>query len=529
MRCSRSRTRALAVGVTLIALLSACAGQGSEGGGQKATDSDIKTFTYGLQAIPTTLDVSNNYDANAMAIMGLVTQPLEIANLDGTYTPVLAEKVSQPDDLTLVYDLRTDVTFSDGSPMTSADVVWTIDHLRGDTTQTASELTNFDSVTATGEHQVTITYKNTNPAQRGAFDIISFVQQKSYGEKSADKLGTPDAPPVGTGPYKIEAYSSGKLSLVRNAEYTGPKTSLDALDVVAVADDNAGQLAMRSGELDAIQVDDVKTADRWAKIPDASTFSTSALYLEYVTMNTQVAPFNDVNVRRAVAYATDRPGLLKANYGDQAKPNTSLVPPQVLKPVEPAGDSFADVMKSVPAYPFDLKKAKAELAQSKYPDGFTADYQYYSPAGKLVGVSLAENLSKIGITLNLKSRRFGDVIADGFTGKFPAIGFFSIAPVVPDPSSWYFYLAAKGNPYNTAQYTTPTATQAIKDIDGTDPAKRWEGVKTLTKAFAEDVPYVPLSQPNLVMAVGPGATFTKDPDFMVMTTGEWINYLKSTR
>ncbi|HEX7823620.1 MAG TPA: ABC transporter substrate-binding protein, partial [Mycobacterium sp.] len=156
MRRLHRRHRSLPIVFVAMLILSACGGGGG-GANKTATDSSIAKFTYGMQTMPVTLDVANNYDSKAMALMRLVTQPLEIANLDGTYTPVLAKKVSQPDDLTLVYDLRDDVVFSDGTPMTSADVVWTIEHLRGDTTQTASELTNFDSVRATGEHQVTIT------------------------------------------------------------------------------------------------------------------------------------------------------------------------------------------------------------------------------------------------------------------------------------------------------------------------------------------------------------------------------------
>lgn len=530
MRPARPSRPMIVGAVVACLLLAGCAtSSDNEGDGQRATNSTIDTFAYGLEAIPGTLDVANNYDAPSMSVMGLVTQPLEIPNLDGTFTPVLAESVAQPDDLTLVYDLRSDVTFSDGSPLSPEDVVWTIAHLRGDATHTVSELTNLKTVKVTGEHQVTITLSKPNPAQRGAFAIISFIQQKKYGESSGDDLGTPAAPPVGTGPYVVDSFTSSGITLTRNPEFWGTDPAVDKVEVTAISDDNAAQLAMRSGALDGFQLLDVKTAGVWKKVPGATTYSSATLYLDYVTMNTAVAPFDDVHVRRAVAYATDTEGLLQANYGEQARPNTGLTPPEVLANVEPSEDAFVSEVDSLPSYEFDIEKAKDELAQSGHPDGFTATYQYYSPAGKLVGLSLAQNLSKIGITLDLQSRRLNDFLGDIFVGKFPEIGFSSIAAVVPDPSSWYLYLAAKGNPYNTASFSNDATTTALSRIDSSDSTERWEGVKTMLSELATEVPYVALAQPSFVYALGDGMTFIKTPDFIEVSSGNWVNSLKSTR
>ena len=162
-----------------------------------------------------------------MAIMGLVTQPLEVANMDGTYTEVLADKVSQPDSTTLVYDLRDGVTFSDGKPFTADDVVWTIAHLRESGTQTVSELTDFNTVKATGPLQVTITLKKPNNGIRGAFSIISFIQEKAYGEQSGKDLGTAEAPPIGTGPYVVKSFDTDGIDLARNPKFSGDPTAPD--------------------------------------------------------------------------------------------------------------------------------------------------------------------------------------------------------------------------------------------------------------------------------------------------------------
>jgi peptide/nickel transport system substrate-binding protein len=494
-----------------------------------ATDSTISVLTYGVNAIAPTLDVAHNYNAPDMAIMGLVTQPLEIANMDGTFTPVLAEQVSQPDNVTLVYDLRDDVTFSDGKPLTADDVVWTIDHLREPNTHTASELADFKTVTATGDHQVTITLKRPNNGIRGAFAIISFIQEKAYGEASDDELGTAEAPPIGTGPYVVESFDTDGIDLARNDTFEGEPTAPDTIEVRLVADDTAAQLAMRSGDIDVYPLIDVKTSTTWGSVSGASLYSTPTMYLDYVTMNTSMKPFDDVHVRRAVAYATDVEGLLKANYGTEANPPVAMVPTQIINKMAPDEQAAADLNVPFEEISFDLEMAKQELAQSDYPDGFKAEYQYYSPTGKIVGLSLAENLGQIGIELELKSVRLNEFLGNLFVDKVPDIGFFSISAIVPDPASWYIYLVGPGNPYNSARYSTPATDAALKVIDeGSDESARWDAMESISDALATDMPYVGLAQPNFVVAGADGVTFTESPDFMEISTGNWIYSLKST-
>jgi len=530
MHRSLRPTSGLIAAFSLLAL-AACSSTSGTGddGSKEATDSTIPSLSYGLEAIPATLDVSHNYNAPDMAVMGLVTQPLEVANLDGTYTGVLAEKVTQPDRQTLVYDLTPDATFSDGTPLTADDVVWTIEHLREPNTHTVSELVDIDTVEATGEHQVTLTLKRPNNAIRGGLAIISFVQQKAYGEQAGKDLGTPEAPPIGTGPYGVESFDADGVDLVRNEAYTGEEPAPDSIEFRAISDDTAAQLAMRSGEVDLYPLIDVKTAQAWESVPGAELYSSASMIVDYLTMNGSVAPFDDIHVRRAIAYATDVDGLIEANYGSEAYPPVALTPTQIIDKMAPDDAAAEDFAAPFADITFDLDKAAEELAQSAYPDGFTAEYEYYSPPGKIVGLSLAENLEELGITLELKSRRLNDFLGDLFVDKVPDIGFFSISAIVPDPASWYIYVVGKDNPYNAARFSTAATEQALTVIDeGDDEAARWDAMKTITEAIAEDVPYVGLAQLNFVVAGAEGITFDKTPDFIEITTGNWVYSIAST-
>jgi peptide/nickel transport system substrate-binding protein len=528
-RSVRLATGIAASGAMLVVAACSTASDSGPNAPKDATDSTIPELSYGVNAIPATLDVANNYNSPDMALMGLVTQPLEIPNIDGTFTGVLAEKVTQPDRQTLVYDLRDDATFSHGTPLAPEDVVWTIEHLREPDTHTGSELADFDTVEVTGDHQVTITLKRPNNAIRGAFAIISFIHDKEYAEEAGDDLGTPDAPPIGTGPYVITSFDSNALDLARNDEYVDEAPAPDSIAVRLVSDDTAAQLAMHSGEMDVYPLIDIKTTTTWSSVPGAVLYSSPTMIVDYVTMNGSIEPFDDIHVRRAIAYATDVEGLVKANYGEEAQPPVAMVPSQVIDIMAPDAQAAAALDAPFADIEFDMDKAREELALSDHPDGFTAEFEFPSPAGRIVGLSLAENLSELGITLELKQRRVGEFLGDLFAGKVPDIGFFSIAAVVPDPASWYIYVIGPDNPYNVAKYSTPVTDEALTVInEGDDDGARWEAMRTISEELAENIPYVGLAQPNFVVAGAEDVTFTSTPDFIEMTSGNWIHSLKST-
>lgn len=507
--------------------LTACGGSEDAGDGTDATDATIPDFTLGLPAIPVSLDITKNYGPDT-SVLGLVTQTLEAPLPDGSFEPLLAESVETPNPRTLVYNLREGVKFSDGSDLTTDDVVWSIEHLRERRAQTSSSLFTMKSVEATGDMQVTVTFTSENPAQRGTLAFLGHIQEKDAGEAAGADIGGPGAEPVGTGPYMVDNYGSSELTLTRNPEYWGEAPKPDEITVVPISDDNAGQLAMRSGSLTATPLQDPKTRTQWDAIEGATTYSSPSLFGDYVSMDTSKPPFDDVNVRKAIAYATDTEGLLQANFGDEASILRGMTPPQVLVSVQPSDSAFTDLVDQLPGYDFDMEKAKESLAQSSSPNGFTATYQYTTPAGKNVGLSLAENLKDLGITINLKPVTSAELYGAIYSGTVPQMAFLNLGAVTPDPGAWYEFLVAQGNPSNTALYSPPSSQEALAKINGADTEERWTGVTELVTDLMDDVPYVGLDQPNFVLALGDGVVADGDLDYLSFYTAQWINLVRST-
>ncbi|MGL6279623.1 MAG: ABC transporter substrate-binding protein [Gaiella sp.] len=197
------------------------------------------------------------------------------------------------------------------------------------------------------------------------FSIQSPTAMKQYG---ADKgkltadgvfvpLGTYGAPggqAVGTGPFKLESWKTGdKLVLTRNDQYWGRKAFLKTVIIRPIADNAARLQALQTGEIqgyDNVEPQDITTIQRSSKLKvlDRPSFNVG-----YVTINQKVKPFDNILVRKAVAHALDRAGVVKSFYAGRGI---------VANQFQPA--SVPGYSTSVVKYPYSPAKAKALLRQA---------------------------------------------------------------------------------------------------------------------------------------------------------------------
>jgi peptide/nickel transport system substrate-binding protein len=166
--------------------------------------------------------------------------------------------------------------------------------------------------------------------------------------------GAPGGQAVGTGPYKLESWTPGdKLVLTRNDSYWGRKALTKTVIIRPIADNAARLQALQTGEVqgyDNVEPQDVKTIQRSSKLKvlDRPSFNVA-----YVTINQKVKPFDNILVRKAVAYALDRAAVVKSFYAGRGVVANEFMPPAV------PGYSL-----SVPKYPYSPAKAKALLQQA---------------------------------------------------------------------------------------------------------------------------------------------------------------------
>ena len=504
----------------------------------RTTDETIPLLNWALPYAPASLDYAKNYSNNSTgAIMSLVTEPLEQVSAAGTFTPVLATSVKQPNATTLIYELRSGVKFSDGSALTADDVAWSIQHFTASTAQSSALGQDVSSATVTGPLEVTVKLGAAVPTARTGIDLATLVEEAKFAKAHASTLGNSGVAPIGTGPYKVASETASTVTLVRNAEFTRTKPAPDKVVFTVISDDNARQLALRSGSIAGGPVTDLRAGDEWKAIPGATVYPAQSLSQDFITFDTSNAPFSDVHVRRAIAYSVDRTGIAHAALNDFATPLTSLIPAQELSGVAGSDSAAAAFTASLPQYPLSQSAAKSELAQSAYPNGFTATIQYIAdqPWEQLTAESLQQNLKPLGINLTLKSVTSDQWYAQFFQHTLTGINMPSeFSAGAPDPASLLGKLVGSANigpqKLNIANWSMPAVNQAQAVVAVAGPnAARWQASQTILSAVADQVPYIPLFTEDDVYATGKGFAITgAGLTQFSLSNGTWIYLVKPT-
>jgi peptide/nickel transport system substrate-binding protein len=375
------------------------------------------------------------------------------------------------------------------------------------------------------------------PTARASIDITTLVEEAKFAQAHAKTLGNAGTAPIGTGPYRVAAQTSEKITLVRNPRYTRAKPAANKVVFSAVPDDTARQLALRSGSIDGGPVTDLKSGAQWKAIPGATVYASPSLAQDFVAMDVTRAPFDDVHVRRAVAYSVDRTGIEKAAFGTFATPMTGLVPAAELAGVAGSQHAGAAFLAGLPQYGVSEAKAKAELAKSRYPHGFSATVEYVKdyPWQELAALSIQQNMKPLGVRITPKAVTVNAWYAQFFQHKLTGLTLpFNFGASSPDPAPLLGKLVGSANigpqKINIANWTTPAVDRARAVVaDAGSATARWQAARTILAAVADQVPYVPLFTEQQAYALRRGFTFgTSHITSFDLSNGDWIFLLKST-
>jgi peptide/nickel transport system substrate-binding protein len=304
------------------------------------------------------------------------------------------------------------------------------------------------------------------------------------------------------------------LELVANPHWWGGKVDIQRISVKFFADETSEALAFRSGAIDAVTYP-IGGAKAFAATAHASLLTTPSCLVTYLTMNYHYGPFSDVHVRRAIAYAVNRSDLISAN-GGYASPVTTMIVPFMLNSIFNPAQQKA-LFKSLPQYPTDLSKAKAEMAKSAHPSGFS--YTFDEP--NLLNIptiaqALAGELKPLGINITVNIVDVGKWIGEiaGAPQTRPA-SVSASGCLGPDPSSLDALLGSKNTKpgqYNSADYDPPAMDALIKQGETTiGAAKRRPIYQKMLARMASDLPYITFYVGENAYAVSNKYTFAVSP------------------
>jgi peptide/nickel transport system substrate-binding protein len=487
--------------------------------GQAASDQEIPQLKVGILGEVPTLDLQKNV-ASGFWLLQLGMETLLRVDSDGKLGPWLATDWAQKSPTVYEYTLRKGVKFWDGTELTSQDVKYSWDYQRGvvGPGDGSSIFAPVKSIDTPDKYTVRLTLKEPNASWKYTPAMFySVIFQKKFVEQHPKDFGQPGTLVMATGPWKFDRLNpTSGLELSANPDYWGGKPSIGRISVRLFKDDNSMGLALRAGEIDLSPlVNGPKGFDAAAGGDTTTTVPTCATAL--FSMPTKTKPWDDVHVRRAVAYALNREELVAATQGRAGGPLHTLISPLLLRSL--ASEAEVDAaLKTVPTYPHDLGKAKEEMAKSKVPDGFSFTMKITTGSASIAQV-IAAQLKQIGIDLNIDTigdTAYGSEIT-GPADKRP-LTFSETGACTPDPSWDDLWLGSANLTagLNIANYAPPEVDRLLKDgVTTQDPKQRLEIYTKILQRLAEDVPYVPL--------YAEGATYASSKYNIVDYGSYWMN------
>jgi len=447
------------------------------------------SITVSRQVDAENLDpVMQDGNINIWVFMSIYDQLIRIDTNGTSLLPGLATDWDISDDGTIyTFTIREGVKFSDGSDMTVEDIKWSIERARDteDSPWTFS-LAQVASVDTPDDSTVQITL--TEPWSPFLSDISMFnasVISKAF----ADKVGVAGLVDqcMGTGPFALQQWRKAQsLTLVKNANYWEDGLPLlDQITYTVVPDVNAQILQLQGGEVDGVigqgdvPFNRVEELDADPKIQVIRSLST---YNNFLVLQTQHEPLDDVHVRRALNYATDKEAIINTILFGNAEVSNSFMP---------NGALFWNADQE--GYPFDLDKAREELAQSKVPDGFEIEIQIRSGNDQQSAIATAVQAmwSQIGVTVNILPLE-ATVLAQNNRDENFAIRITGWTNDIIDPDQLvgYAILPEATNNYHTGWQSQEAIDLANQGRAEQDPDARREIYYRIQQIHRDEAPWV---------------------------------------
>lgn len=454
----------------------------------------IPLLRVGLGQSLSTLNPAKNI--YAAWVNGLTLEMLMKFGPSGQVEPDLAASVTHPNPVTYVYHLRHGVRFWDGTPLTAADAAYSLNYDRSPGSEIAFSYTSVKSVTAAGRYSVVVTLTHPDASwQYVPAEQTAPIFEKKFALAHKSTFGQQGTLVMGSGPWKVDSFDATTgVTLSANPHWWGGKVPIRRVTFTFFSNATSEALAMRSGEIDTAP--DVSAPRTFKVTSGASLLNTPSCNIAFFGMNVNTPPWNDVHVRRAVAYALNRNAIIAA-HGGYATPLYTLIPQSLLRTIASPAQTTA-LMRSLPLYPYSVAKARQEMGESAYPHGVTGTMLEYSdPTILNESQVIAAELQKVGIRVHLKVLSINpwSAVESGPASKRMTTE-SSAGCSNPDPSSYYDFLGRQNTrpgSWNVADYTPPAVDRLMTaGVATSDPARRLAVYSRLLLRLQTDVPYVAL-------------------------------------
>ena len=466
----------LILAIMMLSLLSACSQSASQGGSTAAnTAGTPKTdISVVLTKIGNNLDPAEANSLDTSTIMYHVYDTVIKFDNDFNIIPGVATEWSQPDNTTIEFTIGEGYKFHNGDPMTIDDVVFSVQRL-ANIPKKASFMSMIKSVEGSGNKVIVKLTEPNSGAIRNFGDVV--IVSKKYVEEAGEKYANA---PIGTGPYTVTEYVPGsKVVLKAWADYPFEKASIETITFKAIEEASAKYIAVETGDADFAGIG-ARDQDRAKNNADLTYVEGPSTFTGFVAMNTTAAPFDNVNIRRAMAHAYNNEGI------SAITPGKTMIDSMVPK--------MFDTYHSSPHLPkYDLQKARELLEKEGYstsnPLHFTAwTYQGNDPELE----AFQAELKTIGVEMDIQNLEFGVFLEKMANKEYQLLVGGWSDTTGNTLSSLESYWSGSFGQMNITFYTNPRVDELYAIAkQATTEAELKEAAKEIQEIGAQDVPMIP--------------------------------------
>lgn len=318
-----------------------------------------------------------------------IYEPLYFVNHNsGEMEPRLAESYTISDDgLVYTFVLRQGVKFHDGSEVKASDVAFTIEQAAA-STYIGTTVANFESATAVNDNTVEV--KLTAPYASFLENVVQlYVLPQAYYERVGAE-GFADKP-IGCGPYKLkERVVGSSITLEAFDEYYRGRAPIKTVVMHIFSDSTAAAVALETGEINIMEVN-TANYEKFNAMDTITIAQSESPHITCVHMNTEVYPFDNLLVRRAVNYCVNRAFMVQVAVDGIGRETSNIVSPMMFGYDENAM-----------TYDYNPEKAKELLAEAGITTPLDIGTIGATSFGEKIAPILKENLAAIGLNADIE-------------------------------------------------------------------------------------------------------------------------------
>lgn len=438
-------------------------------------------FVVDLVNEPSSLDPHKQWNPDSYYVYRNIFDNLVTRDNAGTIGQELATKWDYKSDTEVAFTIRDDVTFHDGTKLTAEDVAFSVNRIINPAFK-SPQLGQFNkilSAEATGPTEVTLKTDGPYPVLLAQLVKLSVVPKHVVETVGDDAF---NAAPVGSGPYKFVSWTRGSaVALARNDAYWGTKGPFATAEFRAVPDAATRVADLQSANADLVVTIDADQAAQIKASAGAQVLTTLTERIGYLKLNPARAPFDNVKVRQAVAYAIDRQLIVEGLLGGYDKPASQM-----------ASASYFGFVEGLENLPYDPEKSKALIAETGAGNA-TLAFATSPVFDQRIVQALAQMLTDVGFKVEIELTDMAAYLkrVQSEPAQQPHMAFGRWSCACQDVDGVLFSLL-----HSSSSWSSVRSAEIDKLLEAgrntLDASERMKAYTEVAKFVASDVPMLPL-------------------------------------